>query len=177
MKTENDYAPQLPEGQICDCGHPQDKGSPANVNGQTVQGWTWAYSLDHKRRICHACKCAETLDCGHPVGEHSNFTTGHAVTPDNQRICYACVDARQREDLKDRSRPFQAYLSGPDDTRLSVTTWTGGKLMSVTRATPWHIFGSRHNVGLCVRATDCHGKHWSGRGAGRSMSIILRPCK
>jgi hypothetical protein len=156
---------------LLSCGHPHDTGHPYN-DGKI--GWTFSLSLDGQRKICHACACKQTLDCGHPIGEHSPFTSGYAVTPDNRRICYACADARQREDLKDRSRPFTAYLSS--DGR-KVTTWTGGELMTVTRETDWRIFGSRRNVGSCISATDCHGNRWHGRGAGRGMAITLRPSK
>lgn len=154
-----------------DCGHPHDAGHP--YNGNQI-GWTFTLALGGSRKICHACSCQQVLDCGHPIGEHSHFTSGYATTPDKRRICYACADARQREDLKDRSKPFGAYLS--DDGR-KVTTWTGGELMTVTRETDWRIFGSSRNRGSCVSATDCHGKRWHGRGAGRGMCITLRPCK
>jgi len=154
-----------------DCGHPHDTGHPYNGN-QT--GWTFSLALDGQRKICHACACSQVLDCGHPIGEHSYFTAGYATLPDSRRICYACADAAQREELKDRSRPFCAYLSGDGS---KVVTWTGGELMRVTRETGWRIFGSSRNRGACVTATDCHGQRWHGRGAGRGMAIKLRPCK
>lgn len=160
MKTDN-----------LDCGHPHDAGHPYNC-GQI--GWTFALALDGQRKICHACKCQQTLDCGHPIGEHSHFVSGYATTPEGKRICYTCADAEQREALKDTSRPFTAYLSS--DGR-KVTTWTGGELMQVTRETDWRIFGSHFNRGSCISATDCHGRRWYGRGAGRGMAITLRPRK
>jgi hypothetical protein len=116
-------------------------------------------------------------DCGadlpkHPPGYCGG--SGYAITPENRRICYACADKRQVADLLDRSKPFCAYLS---TSGLTITTWTGGKLMTVTRETDWRIFGSRHSVGSCVSAVDVHGKRWHGRGAGRGMAINLRPSK
>jgi hypothetical protein len=156
---------------LLSCGHPHDAGHP--YNGGKI-GWTFTLSLDGSRQICHACQSKQILDCGHPIGDHSYFTSGYATTSEGKRICYACADARQRDDLLDRSRPFGAYLSS--DGR-KITSWTGGELMTVTRETDWRIFGSRHNRGSCVTAIDCHGKRWHGRGAGRSTCITLRPSK
>lgn len=153
------------------CGHPLDAGHP--YNGGKI-GWQFTFALDGKSKICHACACKQVLDCGHPIGEHSHITTGYATKADGKRICYACADAEQREELRDTSKPCFAYLSG---TGRAVTTWTGGELMRVERETDWRIFGSRHNRGSCVTARDCHGKRWHGRGAGRGMCIKLRACK
>jgi hypothetical protein len=159
------------DSKTLDCGHSLDAGHLYN-GGKT--GWQFVLSLDGKRKICHSCSCAQILDCGHPIGEHSYFTSGYAVTPDKRRICYTCADNSEREALRDTSKPCFAYLSG--DGR-KITTWTGGELMRVERETDWQIFGSRRNRGSCVTARDCHGKRWHGRGAGRSMCIKMRASK
>lgn len=113
---------------------------------------------------CHKVKATDGRGC----------STGYAVTPNNRLMCYTCADAAQREELRDTSRPFFAYLAG---NGRNITTWTGGELMRVERETGWRIFGSRRNMGACVTARDVHGKRWYGRGAGRGMCIKLRACK
>ena len=113
--------------------------------------------------VCNDCGCKKPIK--HDGG------TGFAEW-DGKLVCYDCADIRQREELKDRSKPFTGYLG-----ERNVTTWTGGELMRVTRETDWKIFGSHFHRGSCVHAIDCHGKHWYGRGAGRGMCITLRPCK
>ncbi len=117
-----------------------------------------------------------TLDCGHTPSPHSPMTTGTARTQDGKEICYACADARQREDLKDRSRPFTAYVSSDGKT---ITTWTGGKLMDIRQS--WRIpltrFSFTHGrTILHIRARDVHGGDWFGRG-NPGIAITLRPTK
>lgn len=177
MKPTNkdEHAPPLQAGETCDCGHPQDKGFPCIVAGQKVLGWQWAYSIDMKRRLCPACQQKQMLDCGHEIGKHEPFTSGYATTRDGARkICYVCADAQQREQLKDRSKPVYAYVSS-DGKR--ITTWTGGELMRIEKASEWRMNFGFQCLGLCVSATDCHGKRWHGRGAGVGMCITLRPSK
>ncbi len=38
--------------------------------------------------------------------------SGYAVLPGGEKICYACSDKAQVEDLKDRSKPCGGYLDG-----------------------------------------------------------------
>lgn len=122
---------------------------------------------DETTFICH--------DCALPHAIKQNGGTGYAVCDNGAHlVCYACADKREREELKDTSRPFTSYVSS-DGTK--ITTWTGGELMRITQSRPWSIFGSRWNKGVSIRAVDCHGKHWYGRGAGRGMCINLRACK
>jgi hypothetical protein len=160
--------------ELLDCGHAPDKGHPAAVNGQTVQGWQFV--LRDGKRICHACDSARILSCGHHPSPHECFTTGTAKLPDGREICYDCADAAQRESLKDRIRPFTAYLSG-DGRR--VTSWSGGELMRVTQSTrcklarwSW-VHGADYSS---IRARDCHGGQWYGRGSP-GIAIKLHPCK
>lgn len=101
---------------------------------------------------------------------------GYAVTRDGSHICYACADAQQREELKDRE-PFSAYLSSDGKT---ITTWTGGKLMDIAQSWPctltrnshWHSAKSYRSI----RAVDVHGAKWYGRGSA-GVCITLRPMK
>ncbi len=112
-----------------------------------------------------------------PPPEGGTGASGYAVRKDSEKICYACADKHEREQLKDRSRPFVGYLSGDG---ASVTTWTGGKLMTVTESRPCRLTRqsfthSRHSF-RSVRARDIHGGMWCGRGSP-SIAIKLRPVK
>lgn len=119
------------------------------------------------------------LSCGHkpsPHSEHTTGTTGTAHTPDGREICCQCADAEQVEALKDRTKPVGAYLAGDGRT---VTTWTGGKLGTVTasstvRLARWSAFHGRTMQAIRVR--DVHGNMWHGR-TSPGMSVNLRPCK
>ena len=89
-------------------------------------------------------------------------------------ICYPCADARQREDLKDRSKPFVAYVA-----KDAITTWTGGHLMRIIRSVPCRLtrssFWHSRNSYRSIRAVDVHGGHWHGRGSA-GVAIKMRPC-
>lgn len=116
-------------------------------------------------------------DCGVPFPKHEpgySGASGYADFKDGKRVCYPCADKRQIEALKDRSKPFFAYV-GKDN---SITTWTGGKLMTITRAWPCKLtrqsFTHDRNGYLSIHAVDVHGGHWSGRGS-EGVAIKLRP--
>ena len=117
------------------------------------------------------CSCGATF----PPVPAGGGAAGYAITPEGQHICYGCADKRQIADLKDRSKPFFAYLSG-----ASITTWTGGKLMTVTRSRPCQLtrFSYTHNRNSfrSVHCVDVHGNHWAGRGSD-GIAIKLRPVK
>ena len=160
---------------ILDCGHAPDKGEPANVNGETVMGWQFV--IRDGRKICHACDSARILSCGHHPSPHHVFTTGTAHLPDEREVCYACADEMRREEMKDRTRPFTAYVSGDG---LSITSWSGGNLMRVIQSWPCKLsrqsFTHSRDSYRSIRAVDCHGGKWYGRGSA-GIAITLRPCK
>lgn len=114
-------------------------------------------------------------DCGQKFEIKTSGGTGYAVKPDGKRICYGCADKRQIADLKDRSKPFVAYVSS-DGAR--ITTWTGGTLMRITRSNACRLtrqsFTHDRNSYMSVHAVDVHGGHWSGRGSA-GIAIKLRP--
>lgn len=125
----------------------------------------------HTEGVCFLCDDCKTIK---PV--QTNGGTGYAYMPNSDKpICYNCADKRQIEDLKDRSKSFYAYLG-----KGVVTTWTGGKLMTVkwsrrcelTRRSNWH---SRESY-VSIHAVDVHGGHWTGRGS-EGLAIKLRPVK
>lgn len=114
---------------------------------------------------CSACRKARPLLFS--VG------TGYAVTRDNEMICYACADKRQRDDMRVAIGPFYCYVSG--DAR-GVTTWTGGTLGDV------HAYGESRagwHGGTIARfhVRDIYGRWWQGRGAGKGMACTLRRLK
>jgi hypothetical protein len=116
-------------------------------------------------------------DCNHqlpimPKGHCGG--AGYAALPDGSRICYQCADKRQAEDLKDRSKPFTAYVS-----EGIITTWTGGKLMAITRSKTCKLsrWSWTHGKTIqAIQARDVHGKMWCGRGSA-GIAINLRPIK
>ena len=155
-----------------DCGHPPDTGPDYEIQGKPA----WEFVLHKGKRICHACDSVRLLDCGHHPSPHSPMTTGTAHMPDGKEICWTCADAAQVEQLRDRSRPFVAYVSGDGK---SITTWTGGKLMDVRQS--WRIpltrFSYTHGKTILhIRAQDVHGGNWFGRG-NPGIAITLRPTK
>lgn len=132
-------------------------------NGKHIEGETGF--------LCH--DCGEVYPTGNP-----GCGSGYAVCDDGKHlVCYTCADKRQVEGLKDRSKPFSAYVSG-DGKR--ITTWTGGTLMTVTQSWPCQLirasFTHSKSSYKCIRARDVHGALWYGRGSA-GVRINLRPCK
>lgn len=159
---------------LLSCGHPPDEGHQANVEGKTVQGWTSV--VVKGKHVCHACADKRILSCGHTPSPHSYITTGTAHTPDGREICCECADREQVQGLKDRSKPFGAYLDGDGRT---VTTWTGGKLGTVTSSHTIHLARWSYVHGktmLAIRVRDVHGAMWHGR-TSPGMCVTLRPSK
>lgn len=121
----------------------------------------------------HCALCSTAF----PPVPQGGGAAGYAVTREGLHICYACADAQQIEEMKDRSKSFGAYVSS-DGQR--ITSWTGGLLMRVTqswscqltRQSQWHDSRSYKSI----RATDVHGKKWYGRGSA-GVCITMRPCK
>lgn len=120
------------------------------------------------RIFCDQCK-AECLS--------NDCSNGYAVRSDGKRICYACADAAQREELTDRSRPVFAYVSCGG---RSIGTWTGGKLMDVISSRPCKLTRQSYTHDSksykSIRARDIHGKEWFGRGS-EGICIKLKAVK
>lgn len=130
-------------------------------------------SKDNQNTVC---KCGEAF----PVhGPDYIGGSGYAVLPSGERICYVCADAAQREDLKDRSKPFMGYVAFIGG-QLRITTWTGGKLMDVTKAKPCELTRQSYTHNrkgyMSIHAVDVHGGHWTGRGS-EGIAIKLRAVK
>ncbi len=117
-----------------------------------------------------------TLSCGHTPSPHSEHTTGTAHTHDGREICWACADREQVEGLRDRTKPAGGYLSSDGKT---VTTWTGGKLGTVTSSTTIHLakYSWIHGKTMqAIRVRDIHGGMWYGR-TSPGVCVNLRPLK
>lgn len=134
------------------------------------------------KRIRTAADLPAVLDCGHApqpsfwadgstytvpdTGEVLDMTgrvifPGWATVPDGRNVCPDCADDMQRAEMATAKRVV-AYLAS--DNR-SVTSWTGGKLGTVTRVT-----SNRRQT--FVRVTDTHGGHWAGIGPAESGTYV-----
>lgn len=147
---------------------------PMNTQYSTIiETAEQAANTRHVEGVAFRCsKCKEVK----PVGTSGG--TGYARVNDGKDlVCYACADAMQREDLRDRSKPFCAYVASDG---ASITTWTGGKLMSVVESRPCRLtrmsFTHDRNSYRSIRARDVHGGEWVGRGSA-GIVIKLRPVK
>ncbi len=118
------------------------------------------------------CACGAQFPI-HPEGYCGG--SGYATLKDGSHICYSCADKMQIEELKDRSKPFLAYVGSG-----TIQTWTGGKLMTITRTRPCQLtrrsYTHDRNSYLSIHAVDVHGGHWAGRGS-KGIAIRLRPVK
>jgi hypothetical protein len=127
-------------------------------------------SMVGKVLVCHAT--GKTF-----IGERDGITTNYAR--DNAGNFYSDegVNLKELDEIKDRSQPFTAYLSG--DAK-HITGWKGNKLMRVLHAYQSDAgFGGWHKNGgqWIVRAIDGQGFEWYGRNSGKGAYITLRPAK
>lgn len=112
------------------------------------------------------------IDCGSVLVPMTDGPTGIAYTAANEPMCYPCADKRQIAQLTERA-PMLVYMSSDERT---LTTWTGGKLATITR-----VRKARNNFGGTLRyyfrATDVHGAAWHGTSPGPNMFARMRPSK
>lgn len=122
----------------------------------------------------HCTKCNAPFPI-HPPGYSGG--SGYACLASGGVVCYSCADALQRDELKDHSKPFGAYVSSDGQT---ITTWTGGRLMDVVRSQPCALTRASYTHDSrsyrSIRARDVHGNLWHGRGSA-GVCITLRPMK
>ena len=99
--------------------------------------------------------------------------TGYGVDNEGRLHCYECCAKNDREQMKDQSRPFFAYLSGDGKT---VSNWPGSPLGKVYNLgfsrSGWH--GSKI---YRFHVRDVHGRWWQGWGPGEGMYCTLRKIK
>ena len=146
------------------------------MNTQTLplilETGTQAATARHEAGVSFRCMTCKAVK---PVGTSGG--TGYARPRGcDGLLCYGCADLAQIADLKDRSKPFSAYVSSDGH---SITTWTGGHLMRVTRSRACRLtrqsYTHSRNSFASFHAVDVHGGHWHGRGSP-GICINLRPC-
>lgn len=97
--------------------------------------------------------------------------TGYARTADGRTICYPCAERMETAEFA-VADSFCAYMAGDGRT---VTTWTGGRLATVTeRARHRGGFGGEY---WTFRAVAPDGARWYGRGGGPGMFARLKRAK
>lgn len=124
-------------------------------------------------------KRTHVADCGHEYHEPWGGTgaAGYTTLPDGKKICYACADERQREELK-TADTFVAYMDH-DDHMKKIVTWTGGLLAKCD-----HVYLAKHRgfhgsyyLRWYFRAVDIHGARWYGTSPGPGMYARMRRVK
>ena len=106
-------------------------------------------------------------DCGAVFAD----TVSYGIFSDSM-VCYSCCHARDVTEMRDRTKPFCAYISSDN---LRVSNWPGAKLGDVVSCSNY-----RNNIGAriyCYSVRDIHGKYWHGRNSGAGMCILLRASK
>lgn len=113
--------------------------------------------------------------CGHPPTPQGpdSCTTGVAWTQGNVPLCFDCADLAQREDMK-RADAWSGYLASDGQT---ITTWSGGKLASVTMLHKFKLGGACRGTAYTIHAIDTYGGRWHGRSPGPGMYCKLRRLK
>lgn len=160
-----------------DCGHEEDEGHPCQIRSKdgikTEQGWTFALSLDGKRKLCHKCHTEEVLDCGHKIGEHSYISSGYGVDEKGNKHCYACCAKRDIEDMKKTGKAVLYLIIEEDNTsKGKVSNWPD------SLSFPCYVKKGRHNMAGC--RWDCwfngpEGRRWHGTQYGNMSQICY--CK
>jgi hypothetical protein len=116
-------------------------------------------------------------DCGHEYqgpGPEGG-AAGYATRQDGKTVCYPCADDGERERLL-TERSIFCYLSSDGKT---LTTWTGGKLMTVTSHKTARVgfrgIDGKSPVRHYLQAHDVHGAHcWIGTSPGPGMYARMR---
>lgn len=154
---------------------------------------THSYTFRHKNGwgSCHVSDFPKPTHCHEchvplPVVDPRGFTSGYGCSAgvivgetrdgvkieQSNAICYACCHAHDVAELRDKSKPFTAYISSDGK---QITNWPGAALMRITAETSGRAgFGGEMHY---WRAVDVHGQHWHGKNSGRGMCVNLRACK
>lgn len=102
-----------------------------------------------------------TCDCGHAPTADAGIGTGYSTARDGYTRCYACSHAAELADIAS-CKPGDltvAYVSGDGGT---ITTWSGGVLMTGVRFTAQHPWSRER---WYLTAVDADGRRWTGVGA------------
>lgn len=119
----------------------------------------------------------DTLTCAETgkqfIAARDGCSFNYARSSTDEILSDEGVDAREKRELLDRTKPFYCYVSGDG---LHVTGWKGNRLGEIVvyreSSSGWH--------GATVarfRVRDVHGQLWQGRGAGKGMCCTLRAMK
>jgi len=122
----------------------------------------------------------QTLTCSETgkqfIGAVEGFSTNYARDSAGRVYCDEGVDASQKRELLDRSKPFTCYVSSDGK---HVTGWKGNILGTIiyssrVKLTRWsYVHGTYINA---YRIRDIHGGIWYGRG-NPGICINLRATK
>lgn len=108
-----------------------------------------------------------------PLDPKSPGARGYGIDAGGGMHCYSCCHLRDISQLKDRTKPFGAYLSSDGKT---VSTWPGDALGTVhshgVARNGWH--GSEIHR---FHVQDAHGAWWQAWGPGKGMYCTLRAIK
>lgn len=126
-------------------------------------------NLDHRTEGA-GFECSE---CWHHKPVKSNGGTGYGFDSSGRLYCYECCAKRDREEMKDQSKPFSAYVNGKGDR---VTSWAGGELGKIFAYAESRTGWNRGTIAR-FHVLDCNGNWWQGRGPGRGMYCTLRAMK
>ncbi|MGW0536337.1 hypothetical protein [Streptomyces sp. NPDC003032] len=161
------------------------RGGDFNPGGQHFEGWYEIVRDDGSTSRMNGTRLTtrapypmpDLLECGHPPVP-AELGTGYAKDPKtDERRCYPCADAWQREQMKSAD-VWGGYIGYVGDDRLHFRTWTGGVLGKVIsyvteekdRFTPsGGQYRMRH---VAVRTPD--GSTWRGRGGNAMDAITIR---
>jgi hypothetical protein len=107
------------------------------------------------------------------VAEMEGCSFNYALGHDGRIYSNEGVDIAERQELKDRAKPFFCYLSGDGKT---ITGWKGNVLGRVVWSSVAHN-GFHGSPITHVNVIDVHGGKWHGKGSGNGMYITLHPSK
>lgn len=97
------------------------------------------------------------LDCGHPVSEHNDITTGYGVDKDGRKHCYACCAEKDKAYMREHGQ-IALYLSKTSG-KWVVCNWPGSlKFENVYVRTGRHnIAGHRYDTWFKFEGFWWHG--------------------
>jgi hypothetical protein len=106
------------------------------------------------------------LDCGHPISQHSNCSTGYGIEKDGRKICYACCAERDKAQMRENGEII-LYLMREQSTPWEndnlythyVTNWPNSLRIQcgVPKISKHNIAGTRYDVWFRFEGQNWHG--------------------
>jgi hypothetical protein len=115
------------------------------------------------------------LDCGH-VCVPDGIAAGYAITLEDRKICYACADRLQLEQIENAQIGDRITLYVGSEGK-SITTWSGGHMMRAGILARSRTCGFGYTRIYDTWGFDKLGRVWYGRGSGSGMVVTLRLTK